>query len=203
VRLAVRNVSKGQELVHLFDSNPRLQLAVVPDLQKSTSFSEAIKGVSAIIHSASPFIVMTDNVERDLFEPAINITTAVLEAAFKEPSVKRIVLTSSFAAVVDLNRRFEYEYTYTEKDVNNFPKEDAIKEVPLSYEVSKSLAEKAAWSFIETRKPAFDLVVFNPVMIYGQPLQKFKTPLEINTSNLLTYALLYGAVPVNPLPFFV
>jgi len=172
-------------------------------MQGSASFTEAVKGVSAIIHSASPFIIASDNVERDLFEPSINITTAVLQAAHHEASIKRIVLTSSFAAVVDLNRRFDEEYAYTEKDVNNFPKEDALRNVPMSYEVAKSLAEKAAWSFMETEKPGFDLVVFNPVMIYGTPLQKFATPLGINTSNMLAYTLLYKAMPPNPLSFFV
>jgi nucleoside-diphosphate-sugar epimerase len=172
-------------------------------MQSFASFSEAVKNVTAIIHSASPFIIACDDVERDLFEPAINITTAVLEAARHESSIKRIVLTSSFAAVVDLNRRFDEEYTYTEKDVNDFPKEEALKNVPMSYEVAKSLAEKAAWNFMESEKPGFDLVVFNPVMIYGAPLQKFATPLGINTSNMLAYTLLYKAVPPNPLPFFV
>ena len=171
-------------------------------MQNPTAFTEAVRGVKAIIHSASPFIIASDNVERDIFEPSINITTAVLKAARLEPSVERIILTSSFAAVVDLNRRFNHEYSYTEKDVNNFAKED-LKDVPMSYEVAKSLAEKAAWSFMENEKPGFDLVVFNPVMIYGPPLQKFKAPLGINTSNLLPYALLFKAIPLMPLPFFV
>jgi nucleoside-diphosphate-sugar epimerase len=57
--------------------------------------------VDYIIHVASPFHFNVTDYNKDFYEPAIQGTTGILKEAIKEKSVKRIVITSSFAAVIN------------------------------------------------------------------------------------------------------
>jgi nucleoside-diphosphate-sugar epimerase len=75
--------------------------------------------------------------------------------AIKEynPRVKRVVITSSFAANIDVAKGLRPGYTYTETDWNPMTLEDAFKADPVSaYLVSKAEAEKAAFALIEKEK---------------------------------------------------
>jgi nucleoside-diphosphate-sugar epimerase len=65
--------------------------------------------------------------------------------------VKRIVITSSFAAVIDTSKGLRPGYTYTEADWNPLAPED-VKDPVNAYLVSKALAEKAAFDFVENEK---------------------------------------------------
>jgi len=71
------------------------------DLLKELSFSEAFKDCDYVIHTVSPFVVTVKDPQRDLVDPAVNGTLAVLRACAFYPSIKRVVLTSSMASVTD------------------------------------------------------------------------------------------------------
>merc|ERR1712093_671104 len=77
--------------------------AIVKDVAAPGAFDEAIKGVTILAHTASPFHYDAKDNEKDLLIPALEGTRHALRAAQKEPSVKRVVVTSSFAAVMDFN----------------------------------------------------------------------------------------------------
>ncbi len=67
-------------------------------------------GVDYIIHVASPFHFNITDYNKDFYEPAIQGTKGILEEAIKEKKVKRVVITSSFAAVLTADK-----YSFTSK----------------------------------------------------------------------------------------
>ena len=118
----------------------------------------------AVIHTASPFHFNVTDTKKDLLDPAILGTTGILKAIKKSaPTVKRVVITSSFAAIVDPNA--EPGHTYSEKDFNPITEEEALQNPSNGYRASKTFAEKAAWEFVEKEKPNFTLatVCIHPV----------------------------------------
>ena len=128
------------------------------DLTKDAGWEEAMKNVSYVLHVASPFPAEPPGDENELIIPARDGALRVLKAA-KKAAVKRVVLTSSFAAVgYSMDRK---DHIFTEEDWTDV-------NVPLpAYIKSKTVAEKAAWDFIENDGGGLELTVINPVGIFG------------------------------------
>jgi len=161
-------------------SASNLQL-VSADLNNKGAFSDHIKDVDYVIHTASPFVIDVDDVERDLVQPAVRGTVSALEAAAKSSRVKRVVLTSSMAAVTDApDGRVLTEADWNEKS--------SIMRNPYYY--SKTQAERAAWAFTKREKIGFDLVVINPFMVAGPSLSA-----GVSTSNQLFIDIANGQYP--------
>lgn len=110
------------------------------------------------MHVASPYTNSFKDPQTELVDPAVNGTLNVLNAAAKAGTVKRVVVTSSFAALM----RPAEEGVFTESDWNT---RDSLTRSP--YTFSKTQAEKAAWNYVESQEPGFDLVVINPPGIIG------------------------------------
>ncbi|KAG8713453.1 methylglyoxal reductase (NADPH-dependent) gre2 [Ceratobasidium sp. 394] len=124
-------------------------------------------------------------VTNDLLLPAINGTTEILKAIkMHAPTVNRVVVTSSFVSIVDSSKGNRPGYAYSEKDWNPNPF--------AGYYGSKTLAEKAAWEFIETEKPNFDLVTICPPLVYGPVLQEVTSMKALNTSSAQFYSIFNG-----------
>ncbi|GAA5918107.1 hypothetical protein JCM6882_006347 [Rhodosporidiobolus microsporus] len=208
VRGSVRSTAKAQ---HLYDRYPehseRLTLVEVPDIVTGEGLKEALEGVDVVAHTASPYTFTFADPIKDLIDPAVKGTLSVIKAA-KEAGIKRVVITSSFAAVTNLAAGGPWrDYTYTAADWNPATIEDVLKPDcpgPFVYSASKTLAERAALEY----GAANDLIVsaINPPMIYGPPLQKIASKAETNTSSAAIYALIDGPdgreVPWNRLPLF-
>ncbi|KAK6995944.1 hypothetical protein R3P38DRAFT_2800285 [Favolaschia claudopus] len=101
VRGAVRSADKGVHLRKIFkEYREKFEVVEVPDITKEGAFDEAVKGVDAIAHTASPYHFKADD-PAELLEPAIKGTVGMLESARRcGTAVKRIVVTSSTAAVL-------------------------------------------------------------------------------------------------------
>lgn len=98
---------------------------------------------------------MTDT-KKDLLDPAIIGTTGILKAVKKNaPTVKRVVITSSFDSILNGSKGTSYDHTYSEKDWNPITEQEALKDPSSGYRASKTFAEKAAWEFVEKEKPNF------------------------------------------------
>ena len=180
---------------HLLDGDDsRLSFAIVQDVAKPGAFAEAVKGVDGVIHTASPFPMQVDNNERDLLDPAIKGTTEVLKAIQKDaPQVKRVVITSSFASIMDTMQGNRPGYTYSEKDWNPITYEQAKSgDGTTAYCASKTFAEKAAWDFVKTEKPNFDLATICPPMVYG-PLAHDASLDHLNTSSADIFRFMSGS----------
>jgi len=156
----VRNLSDADKVAHLHKELPQVKLAEA-DLLKEGSFDDVVKGAEWVFHTASPFFLTTTNPQKDLVEPALNGTLNVLRAVDKAGTVKRVVLTSSIAAIATLAK--PAEHVYTEQDWNL---EGTLEKEPYRY--SKRVAEEAAWAFAKGK--SWDLVVINPGFVLGPPL---------------------------------
>ncbi|EGC36777.1 hypothetical protein DICPUDRAFT_94241 [Dictyostelium purpureum] len=160
------------------------------DLEK-VDYGKLFEGVDGVIHTASPFIYSSEDADRDIILPAINGTLRVLEAAAKNPTVGKVVITSSGLAVYNAFGG-EIKSEYSDDDWANPP-----KSTPYPY--SKVAAEKAAWEFIEknNQDPTtnhFNLSVINPGFFIG-PNAGISTTL--NTSVNLIIQQLFNASPIR------
>ena len=136
----------------------------------------------AVIHTASPYhFHVTDN-QRDMLDPAIKGTESIL-AAIKQaaPSVKRVIITSAFAAIVDTQRT--EPYTYSEKDWNPVTPEYAQTVPTGGYRGSKTLAERAAWDFVRDEQPDFTLATLQPPPMMGPIVHHLDSLDDINESH--------------------
>ncbi|KAL1866154.1 hypothetical protein Plec18167_009153 [Paecilomyces lecythidis] len=183
----------------------KLSFAIVPDMAEPNAFNEAVKGVDGVIHTATPFLMQVEDNERDLLRPAIEGTVNILNATKKyAPQVNRVVLISSFAAMIDLSKGNWPEHTYTEADWNPMTYEQAAKkETPgvAAYCAAKTLAERSAWDFIKNEKPNFDLVTLCPPMVYGPNINATSDISKLNTSSADVYQLMApGKKPTDEIP---
>jgi len=166
VHATVRDASKTDRLGYLHalaDAHPGSLRFFSADLMKPGSFAEAMAGCKVVFHVASPFAIQVDDPQRDLVDPAVNGTANVLEQANAEPSVERVVVTSSCAAIygdsVDLQQTprgvFDEDVWNTSSTLTHNP-----------YSLSKTLAERKAWEMAEAQD-RWRLVVCNPAMVMG------------------------------------
>ncbi len=155
------------------------------DLLKDDGWAAATEGCDFVLHVASPLPVETPRDENDLITPAREGTLRVLRAS-RDAGVKRVVLTSSFAAIGYGAK--EMERTFTEADWTdvNAPGLGA-------YAKSKTLAERAAWDFIAREGGAIELSVVNPVMVFGPVLGP-----DYSASIAILRRMLDGKLPGLP-----
>ena len=146
---------------------------VEADLTNEESWIPAVKDCKYVLHIASPFPFGSPANEDEIIKPAVNGTLAVLKACGE--SVKRVVLTSSVAAV---NNGYDArEKLWTEEDWT-----DPEKATAGAYVKSKGLAEKAAWDYVKglPEEKKFELAVVNPGYVVGPLLcGAFTTSMEI------------------------
>jgi nucleoside-diphosphate-sugar epimerase len=157
-----------------------------------------VQGVDAIEHTASPFHYKADD-PNELIRPAISGTRSVLVSALKYGSdVKRVVITSSCASVLDV---LTEPKVFSEKDWNQSSArecEEKGRNAPQAtkYRASKTLAERAAWQFVEENKDQlkFDITCINPPFVFGPVLHEVDKAENLNTSSLDWYnAVIKGA----------
>jgi len=193
VRVTVRDKSKSSRYEHLVtlaqNTSGNLEIWSA-NLTQEGSFDEAAKGADAIIHVASPFTLRFKDAQRDLIEPALKGTQNVLNAASKSGTVKRVVLTSSVAAVHGDNADMD-DKGLTEFTEEHFNTSSSPKHQPYSY--SKVLAEKEAWRIAESQNQ-WNLVVINPSFVMGPTLANSSDSESLNfMKDLLKGKFLMGA----------
>lgn len=105
---------------------------------------------------------------QDLLDPAVIGTTGILKSIKKSaPTVKHVVITSSFAAIINPSTGFWPGHVYSEEDWNPITVQEALENPVNGYRASKTFAEKAAWEFVEKEKPNFTVSTINPPMVFG------------------------------------
>ncbi|KAK1508368.1 NAD dependent epimerase/dehydratase [Colletotrichum tamarilloi] len=184
----VRSEDKAQRIrdAHKDLDASRLHVAIVPDIARPDAFDEVVKtpGLEAVLHTASPFHFKWTDAQKELIDPAVVGTTAILKALKRDaPGVKRVVVTSSFASVIDEAKTEDPNTIFTEEFWNPVTVEDIGRSPATAYRASKKLAEKAAWDFVNDEKPGFDLVTLTPPLVLGPVVHHFADLASINTSN--------------------
>jgi len=155
------------------------------DLENDAGWAEAVAGCDYVLHVASPFPANAPKHEDELIVPAREGALRVLRAA-REARVKRVVLTSSFAAI-------GYGHAPQQAPFNETNWTDPTGGDMTAYVKSKTLAERAAWDFVAAEGGALELSVVNPVVVFGPVLGPDYSP-----SVLLIQRLMSGTVPGSP-----
>ncbi|KAG5253854.1 cinnamyl-alcohol dehydrogenase family protein [Salix suchowensis] len=169
----LRALSGAQERLELFKAN----------LLEEGSFDSIVEGCEGVFHTASPFYHDVKDPQAELLDPAVKGTLNVLGSCAKHPSIKRVVLTSSMAAVAYNGKPRTPDVVV---DETWFTDPVLCRESKLWYVLSKTLAEDAAWKF--AKEKGMDLVTINPAMVIGPLLQP-----TLNTSAAAILSLIKGA----------
>ena len=168
VRGTVRNLSNEKKVKPLRElvAEPKYPLRLIEaDLQNPKSWTEAVRRCRYVFHVASPFPVKIPKNADVLIKPAVEGTTNVLRACAESGTVKRVVLTSSVAAIssgMNGNEGAAQDHVYTESDWST-------ESTCPPYERSKLKAEQAAWEFMKQLEEGkrFELVTVCPGGIVG------------------------------------
>jgi dihydroflavonol-4-reductase len=185
VRATVRSLEREADVraaVRRGDADDSGLEVVVADLTADEGWTAAAAGCEEVHHVATPIPAAQPDDPDELIVPAREGTLRALRAA-RDAGARRVVLTSSFAAV-GYSPKPDAEYTeadWTDPDMPGLP----------AYPRSKTIAERAAWDFIEREGGETELVVVNPTFILGPTLTT-----QVRSSLQLTKAMLDGTMPV-------
>ncbi|KAJ6895806.1 LOW QUALITY PROTEIN: cinnamoyl-CoA reductase 1 isoform X2 [Populus alba x Populus x berolinensis] len=159
------DAKKTEHLLALDGAKERLQLFKA-DLLDEGSFDPVVEGCECVFHTASPFYFTVNDPQAELVDPALKGTVNVLRSCTKIPSIKRVVITSSMAAVVFNGKSLAPDVVV---DETWFSDSDFCEKSKLWYHLSKTLAEEAAWKF--TKGNGIEMVTLNPGLVIGPLLQ--------------------------------
>ncbi|KAI0051054.1 NAD(P)-binding protein, partial [Auriscalpium vulgare] len=174
---AVRTAAQGEFITHRFPSySGRVSSVVIPDIQKEGAYDDVVKDVDAIVHAASPVVFSWED-PQEVIGPAVAGATGILKSATAYGAkVKRVIITSSVAAIHGSVLDKEYdEESWNLRDLNT---EHTKTSAPwLVYNTAKTRAEKAAFDYVKETQPQYDLVTLLPAFNWGpyvhQPSKNF------------------------------
>jgi nucleoside-diphosphate-sugar epimerase len=191
VRTTVRSLKREADVRAMLreggadsQSNSRLSF-IAADLENDAGWPEAIAGCEYVLHVASPFPSDVPKNDDELIVPAREGALRVLRVA-RDAGVKRVVLTSSFAAI-------GYGHPPQNNPFNETDWTDLNADGLTAYVKSKTIAERAAWDFIAREGGNLELSVINPVGVFGSVLGP-----DYSTSTLIVQRMMDGAVPGLP-----
>jgi len=193
VRTTVRSLKREADvraMLKVGGAEPGGRLSfVAADLESDAGWAEAVVGCEYVLHVASPFPQTVPKNEGELIVPAREGALRVLRAS-RDAKVRRVVLTSSFAAIGYGHE--PQDAPFNETDWTNPEGEDV-----LPYVKSKVISERAAWEFIAKEGGGLELSVVNPVGVFGPVLGP-----DYSTSILLVQRMMDGAIPGCPRMYF-
>jgi nucleoside-diphosphate-sugar epimerase len=186
-----------------YDLKSLLELPIVPDITTDTAYDGALKGVTYVIHVASPLsgTLSPDQFVSDLIEPAEKGTTSILNSALKYSNIKRVVITSSVVAVLSWNAFFHEESGEVFSAEKRTP---FVTEYPdgqfHAYTASKVKALAATEDFIANRKPHFDIVSVMPSFVLGRDLHARTATDILQSTNARAFGQVLGETTPYKLP---
>ena len=174
VHAAVRETNNREKLRYLnelADNSSGTIRYFESDLLTSGSYAEVMHGCELVFHTASPCCITVDDPQKSLVEPALLGTRNILEEVNRSDSVKRVVVTSSCAAIYGdiADVASAKGEMFSEDDWNTT---SSLTHQPYSY--SKRLAEHAAWKIVRAQK-RWDLIAINPSMVLGAGINPYAT----------------------------
>ena len=183
VRTTVRSLSREPEVRDMVGDGP-LEVAAA-DLTSDDGWADAVAGCEYVLHVASPFPLGQPKHEDELIVPARDGALRVLRAA-REGGVRRVVMTSSFAAI-------GYGHGHPDTVFDETTWTDVDGPGVSAYAKSKTIAERAAWDFVQGEGAPLELAVVNPVAVLGPLLGP-----DASTSIELIKRLIDGSMPGTP-----
>ena len=187
VRGSLRDICRAKSLVcalSKYDDRARHINFVEVRLTNATSWTDAMRGCEGVFHIASPVPIMQPRDATEIIETARSGTLNMLRAA-TAAGVAKVVMTSSTAAV--WGPRGQGSRVYGPSDWSDG---DSTEQSP--YSRSKTLAERAAWEYVDKpMRPV--LAIVNPAIVLGPALQT-----DYGASLKLLHTLLSGGLPLTP-----
>lgn len=200
----VRSAEKGEILKKKLKSDNFIY-EIVKELDADGAFDAALKAhpeVTVFLHTASPFRFSLTDPEKDFLIPAVEGTKNALSAiATYGPQIKRVVVTSSYAANAHYLDDLVASNTLSEDSWNTITWEAAKASAIDGYCGSKTFAERAAWDFVKENKPNFSLSVVNPGYVFGPQAFASDATGTLNTSAEIINSLLKLKSDEEPHPF--
>ncbi|KAM5469232.1 putative secondary metabolism biosynthetic enzyme [Microsporum audouinii] len=197
-RLSVRHEMQVAELQRLFHAHSeRVECVVVPDLTSVETLQNVMDGVSHVIHIASPLPGSSagNDIRRDFVNPAVNGVLAVLKSASVHPCVRRVVLMSSFGALIPLGA-LTGSYVRVRDNADAAIPVDLDMALPpgeigtwLSYQGSKILAHQAGRDWARHNARDLEVVSMHPGYVLGHSLVQ-KTAADISGMNAVLWSAL-------------
>lgn len=185
VRSLAREAEVRQSLAKLIEVGDRLSF-VAADLSADAGWAEAARGVDYVLHVASPLPAVNPKDDDELVRPARDGALRVIKAA-RDAGAKRVVMTSSIAAIV--YGRGSPKAPLTEADWSD----ETNRADTSAYERSKTIAERAAWDFMKREGGSLQLVTVNPGAVLGPLLGK-----DFSASIEFVKKLIDGSMPGVP-----
>lgn len=194
VHAAVRNPadqSKVRHLIELASNSPGQLQLFKADLLENGSYAKAMAGCEVVFHVASPFTLNIKDPQQDLVDPAVAGTTSVLTSASLTRSVKKVILTSSCAAIYGdtADKAFVNNGVFTEQHWNTT---SSLRHQPYSF--SKTMAEKTAWQMANSQS-RWQLIVINPSFVIGPGIISHTTSESFNLIRQLGNDRLKAGLP--------
>ena len=191
VKGSLRNMRREDEVrksIEKDSENHKLEFCKL-DLLDDEGWDEAAFDCDYLLHIASPFTIEEPKKESFLIKPALEGTLRALNAAKNSSKVKKVVITSSMAAIAyghDKQLCTPKDWTDTTKDVGAYVK-------------SKTIAEKSAWDFINNdNEPSFSMTTIHPGMVFGPLLSD---DIDCASAELLS-KMIKGKFPALPDAYF-
>ena len=193
MRTTVRSLERERDVratLKAGGAEPGTRLSfIAADLENDAGWPEGVAGCDYVLHVASPFPANIPRHEDELIVPARDGALRVLRAS-RDAGVKRVVLTSSFAAI-------GYGHAPRTAPFDESSWTDLNSDGVTAYVKSKTLAERAAWEFVVGEGGGLELAVVNPVAVFGPVLGP-----DYSTSILLLRHMLDGSMPACPRLYF-
>jgi nucleoside-diphosphate-sugar epimerase len=152
-----------------------------------------------------PVSFAVSDFEQGLIIPAIKGTQSILQAASQNTTVKRLVITSSFASVIDASKGACPGFTYTSAHWNPISYDHPVlpTEALIAYRKAKKFSEFEAWNYIKAsaaenrnQTPTFDLVTFCPPIVFGPWVHPVSSLEDLPLSLAEFHYVVFGADPI-------
>lgn len=209
VRAAVRNLAKSEAIlasqpITALNPGSHLSFVEIPDLAAEGAFDEVLEGITFVVHVAAPItstVGVGDDLEAHFIGPSVQGTLNLLKSASKRASIRRVVITSSLAAIVDTTNPEEASRTV----LNENSRTHRIPQPPYSasvqaYCAAKALALNAAEAWMKEQQPSFGVTHILPGDIYG-PNELVTSPddmLQMGTNRILLTPVVGGHYDPSP-----
>ncbi|KAI0114134.1 putative cinnamoyl-CoA reductase [Nemania sp. FL0031] len=202
VRAAIRSLSKADSLakhpkIVALGVPDKLSFVEVPDITAANAYDEAIKGVTHVIHLASPLPSPFLDPLTGIYQPNINSVTALLSATLKAPTLKKVVITSSVFGNSPFppnpSQRIDAEFRVPNLEI-------PFDSMMPAYWGGKIAATNAIDAFYKEKKPSYSLSVIYPGFVFGTDQRALKTEDFMSSTNRILLGVITGHAADSPMP---
>ncbi|KAJ4352688.1 hypothetical protein N0V95_004013 [Ascochyta clinopodiicola] len=222
VRLSVRKEAQIDNLRKLFSNHATsVDFIVISDFTSPDRFGKALEDVTYVFHLASPMPGKGSDFETDYLQPAVQGTIALLDAAKKVDTIKRVILVSSLLALIPLEAMATGKFTAKGKKPphsNPFGSDDLQEglnhSIPvdpkmpfpddpntsggMKYHASKLLAHRASLEWASANNPSFHTITLHPSFVFGHNLTQTSAD-ALDGTNAMLWGCLHSPKPFIPM----